>query len=111
MGTMDIYENFEEILDSIEEQIDGNGLNGQTTESILNKLLENYFNESVHDNYIVSTIRFLTSYGLQSNKNEYEPFLLGLDPNYINMKLYCNHNVECLGQDADEMQIRAICCG
>ena len=25
------------------------------------------------------------------------------------MKLYCNHNVECLGQDADEMQIRAIC--
>ena len=51
--TMDIYENFEEILDSIEEQIGENGLNGQTAESILSKLLENYFNESVYDNYRV----------------------------------------------------------
>lgn len=101
--TMDIWENFEEILDLINDQI----ANQILPNVILDKILSEFFNNPAYDNYIVSTMRFITSYGLQHKQDEYINFVC-FEENFVNMKLYCNHNVEGLGHDADEIQIRAI---
>jgi len=108
--TLDIWENFEDILDVIESKLE-NRLN--LPENILASILNEYFNEAAYDNYIVSNMRFLTSYGLQLNKgmdpgDSYTNYIAIDQSNFINMRLYCNNNIECMGQDADAIQIRAL---
>merc|ERR1712004_382034 len=59
--TLDIWENFNEILEEIRTELNNSVMN----EILLNTIQEKYFTESSWDMYIVSAIRFLTSYGYQ----------------------------------------------
>merc|ERR1711879_141480 len=99
--TMDIHENFDDILVDIYDKININPLPETTLEYVLNE----YINNAAYNNYIVCTMRFLTSLALQSKSDEYIHFIT--EP-VTDMKMYCNRLVEALKVEADQIHIIAL---
>ena len=92
---------FNEILEEIRTELNNSVMN----EILLNTIQEKYFTESSWDMYIVSAIRFLTSYGYQKNHDEFSAFL----EVPMTGRQFAQTAVENQGQDADQIQIMALC--
>lgn len=72
-----------------------------STEQILAK-----FNDEDTSNYMVVYLRFLTSYFLTQNREEFIPFVIGLG--YFSIEEFVRKEVEPVGREADNIQCIAL---
>jgi ubiquitin thioesterase protein OTUB1 len=69
------------------------------------------FRDQMTGFYIITMLRCLCSLELLSNEEAYLPYILGLAPHCATVKMFCDHDVEAVHCDADQIQIMAIANG
>jgi len=100
--TLDIHENFDDILQEM-FQIHADK---RLADVALDDILAKYFNDSGWDNYIVCTMRMLTSLGLQRRQDHYVNFITAFE--CAGVKDFCQRHVEAPTTEADQVQILAL---